>query len=146
MSITNIFDQLTRDEGFRAEPYDDSRGFKTVGIGHNLDANPLPGESYPMTLDRAQKILVWDVNDIYRKLINDLPWVDSLPEVITGVLINMAFNLGAAGLEEFHHMLSYIQSGEYATAALAGKASLWYTQVGDRAKRLMEQLATGEWQ
>jgi hypothetical protein len=43
-------------------------------------------------------------------------------------------------------MLGDIQAGNYEQAAIAGAQSAWYTEVGDRAKRLMEQLRTGEWQ
>jgi lysozyme len=144
--LDNILDQLLRDEGFRANPYNDSRGFRTVGIGHNLDANPLPDESYPMTVERAKEILANDVARIWTKFQTDLPWVRSLPDVYAGVLTNMSFNMGAKGLEAFHHMLADIQVGNYAKAASDGAQSAWYHEVGARAKRLMDQLRTGVWQ
>lgn len=144
--ITNIVDQLLRDEGFCATPYKDTRGFTTVGIGHNLDANPLVNELYPMAIDRAKELLGWDLQRITAKLYFYMPWVPKLPDVYKGVLQNMSFNMGANGLEQFHHMLGSIQIGDYAQAAVEGANSSWYTQVGDRAKRLMEQLRTGVWQ
>lgn len=144
--MDNILDQLLRDEGFRASPYKDTRGFNTVGIGHNLDANPLPGETYPLSVQRAKDILVQDVARIWGRLRADLPWASSLPDPIQGVMKNMAFNIGAKGEEAFHHMLADIQAGNYAQAAIDGTNSAWYGQVGDRAKRLMEQLRTGVWQ
>jgi lysozyme len=143
--IDNILDQLARDEGYRPNPYDDSRGFRTVGIGHNLDANPLPAETYPMSLERAKQVCSDDVARIWGKLQADLPWVKSLPDVIAGVLTNMSFNMGAKGLEAFHHMLADIQAGNYEQAAVAGEQSAWHAEVGDRAKRLMQQLRTQEW-
>lgn len=144
--ITNIIDQLVRDEGFRPAPYKDTRGFSTVGIGHNLDAHPLPSEVYPMTLERAKDLLAWDLQGITTKLYHDLPWVPSLLDVYKGVLQNMAYNIGAAGEEAFHHMLADIQAGNYVKASVDGAQSAWYNEVGDRAKRLMTQLSTGEWQ
>jgi hypothetical protein len=39
-----------------------------------------------------------------------------------------------------------IQAGNYTQAAADGKQSLWYTQVGNRAARLMTQLETQVWQ
>lgn len=146
MPISNIVDQLKRDEGVRFEPYKDDRGFNTVGVGHNLDANPLPNETYPMSIDRVVEVLNEDLNRITNKLIGDLPWIAGLPDVYKGVLQNIAFNMGAKGEEAFHHMLGDIEIGNYTEAAEAGSQSLWYTQVGDRAKRLMEQLRTGQWQ
>lgn len=144
--IGNIYEQLLRDEGFRKEPYADTRGFSTVGIGHNLNANPLSGEVYPMSYDRAMEVLKQDVTRIWLKLLGDLPWVTNLDAVREGVLINMAFNMGAKGEEAFHHMLADIQAGNYEQAALDGAQSAWYNEVGDRAKRLMTQLKTGTWQ
>jgi lysozyme len=143
--VTDILSQLARDEGFRPDPYKDSRGFNTVGIGHNLDANPLPDEQYPMSLDRAKQILADDLSRIWSKLQIALPWVVSLPDVYAGILKNMSFNMGANGLLQFHHMLAYIQAGNYAAAANAMQQSAWFTQVGDRAKRLVQQMQSGQW-
>ena len=144
--VTNIYDQLKRDEGIRFTPYKDTRGFSTVGVGHNLDANPLPNETYPMFPVRAFEILNDDVSRIRGKLVGDLPWVANLPDVYEGILLNMSFNMGAHGTELFHHMLADIQSGNYAQAAVDMKNSAWYTQVGQRAERLALQMTTGVWQ
>jgi len=141
----DIFEQLLRDEGFSPYPYKDTRGHLTCGIGHNLDANPLPGETYPMSLYRAKEILVSDVAITWAELHGALPWIITLPDAIAGVLANMGFDLGVRGLLEFRHMLADVHSGEYAAAATEMQQSLWYNQVGDRAKRLVQQMATGLW-
>lgn len=143
--VNDIISQLLRDEGFRDSPYKDTRGFNTVGIGHNLDANPLPAETYPMTLVRAKEILAADVSNITGKLLEHLPWVDSLPDARKGVLTNMAFNLGVGGLLEFKNTLAKIQVTDYQGAADNMVLSAWYTQVGARAQRLVKQMQTGEW-
>jgi len=143
--VTNIYDQLKRDEGIRFVPYKDTRGFNTVGVGHNLDANPLPNESYPMYPNRAFEILKEDVSRVRTKLIADLPWVASLPDVYEGVLLNMSFNMGTHGTELFHHMLADVQSGNYSQAAADMESSAWYSQVGQRAERLVQQMNTGVW-
>ena len=142
----DILDQLLRDEGFCSTPYIDTRGFHTVGIGHNLDANPLPGENYPLSVQRAKEILADDVARIWGKLQSDLPWVTTLSDVYAGVLTNMSFNLGAKGLEAFHHMLADVQAGNYVQAAAEMQKSAWYVQVGERAQRLVKQMLTGVWQ
>ncbi len=81
MPVTDIISQLTRDEGFRAEPYLDSVGISTVGVGHNLVASPLPDETYPMSLARAQQLLKTDLNVIISHLIANLPWAAQLDDV-----------------------------------------------------------------
>ena len=94
MTITNVIDQLMRDEGFRADVYVDTVGKRTVGYGHNLDAKPLPDLITPITEEQAEQILRNDVDEVTNKLAHLLSWSDSLDEVRFGVLQNMAFNLG----------------------------------------------------
>jgi lysozyme len=144
--ITNIIDQLKRDEGLRLDIYSDSRGFHTIGYGHNLDANPIPNLVTPISEALAAQFLGVDVERISRYLLQRLPWVVSLDEVRHGVLQNMSFNMGVPGLLEFHHDLTDTQAGNYAKAAADMKASAWYTQVGARAERLVVQMETGIWQ
>jgi lysozyme len=143
---TNVIDALKRDEGLRLQPYKDTRGFTTIYYGHNLDATPLPAEVIAAANEAtATTVLLADVMRIQLKLFKDLPWVQRLPLVIQGVLINMAFNMGVAGEETFHHMLADVQAGNYVQAANDMKSSLWYTQVGERAQRLTQQMVTQQW-
>jgi lysozyme len=147
MTPTDIFSQLTRDESVRLHVYPDSRGFDSIGIGHNLDANPLPFDvSNGITMQQALQILHDDGARIWAKLYRDLPWLANLDDARQGVYKNMSFNMGAGGVENFHHSLDDAKAGNYAQAALDMQASAWYTQVGDRAKRLCEQMRTGIWQ
>jgi lysozyme len=145
--INNIIDQLMRDEGLRLKVYPDSRGFNTIGYGHNLDANPLPFDvSDGITEAQAMAILGQDVERISTYLQRQLPWVVSLDDARHGVLQNMSFNMGVPGLLSFHHDLADTQAGNYEKAAADMKASLWYTEVGERAERLVQQMLTGCWQ
>jgi lysozyme len=96
--------------------------------------------------NRAFDILAIDVARIWGKMVSDLPWVTGLADVYAGVLKNMSFNMGAHGVELFHHMLADIQTGNYLKAAADMQASTWYTQVGQRAERLVQQMKTGVWQ
>ena len=143
--INNIIDQLKRDEGFLAHVYLDKFGYRTIGYGHNLDANPMPGLFY-VNEAQATQILGRDVERISMSLQQKLPWVTTLDDARHGVLQNMAFNMGVLGLLDFHHMLSAMVTEDWATAKAEGEDSKWFSQVGDRAVRLMAQLETGEWQ
>jgi len=144
--ITDIFSQLKRDEGLRLCSYRDTRGFLSIGYGHNLDANPLPFDvSNGITIAQCDQILHDDVARISAKLYSDLPWLRGIDIVRQGVFQNMSFNMGVGGVEAFHHDLEDTKAGRYVQAALDMRQSLWYTQVGDRAKRLCTQMATGVW-
>lgn len=143
--ITDIIEQLKRDEGFRSTPYLDSVGKKTIGYGHNLIARPLPGVEGGITIARAEFILLDDVADIESQLVRAVPWLTSLDLARQGVLVNMAFNIGVHGLLGFHNTLAYTQSRQFSLAADNMVSSKWYTQVGARAKRLVKQMRTGAW-
>lgn len=144
--ITNIIDQLKRDEGFRPNIYVDTMGKHTIGYGHNLDANPIPALVTPISEVLAIQFLGVDVERISRQLQLQLPWVVSLDDARHGVLQNMSFNLGVGGLMEFHHDIADTQAGNYDKAAADMQASAWYAEVGDRAVRLVKQMKTGIWQ
>ena len=150
MPITDIYSQLTRDEGIRLVVYTDTRGFSSIGIGHNLDANPLPNYDLSnFTMADAEAVLQDDVARITARLILDIPWLagfKSTQPVRFGVYQNLAFNMGAGGVMEFHHALADAQAGNWVQCAADMRASLWYTQVGARAERLCTQMETGVWQ
>ena len=139
-----IIDQLKRDEGLRLEPYKDSVGVWTIGYGHNLEVGD---KDIPPSIkeEQASLWLLKDVANASYQLDTHLPWTKDLDEARRGVLINMAFNLGIAGLLQFHRTLTMIEAGNYKGAASAMLESKWAQQVGPRAKRLSEQMLTGEW-
>jgi lysozyme len=144
--ITCLRDQLIRDEGVRLLPYRDTRGILTIGVGHNLQAKPLPFDVWKgITFSQATQILDDDISDVTAGLYHNLPWLRTIDPVRQGVFGNMGFNLGVGGILEFHHDLADTQAGNYLQAAADMKASEWYTQVGDRAVRLVQQMATGIW-
>lgn len=143
--ITDIIGQLKRDEGFRPTPYLDSVGKKTIGYGHNLIAHPLPDVEGGITVARAELILLDDIADIESTLARAIPWLTSLDDARQGVLVNMAFNIGVHGVLGFHNTLAYVQSKQYNVAADNMIASKWYTEVGVRAQRLVQQMRTGVW-
>jgi lysozyme len=137
---------ITKHEGSVDEPYDDSRGILTVGIGHNLIANPLPGEVYPMSAARMQEVLADDLQNTIVPLEAALPWITDLDEVRQAVLIDMAFNLGVNGLLEFKHTLAAIQAADWPMASTMLLASQpWVSQVGARATEDAAMLLSGNW-
>jgi lysozyme len=48
----------------------------------------------------------------------------------------MAFNVGPNNLKKFSKFISHINTNKYAMAADEMRNSLWYKQVGNRAKDL----------
>jgi lysozyme len=131
---------LIRDEGLKLKPYQDSVGIWTIGVGHNMQAHPLPEGMLVdgrITEADAKTLLEGDIAEHIAALDAALPWSQSLDEPRYRALINMAFNLGVAGLLGFSNTLALIQRGEYAKAAANLRMSKWAKQVGPRATRII---------
>lgn len=134
----DIIEQLQRDEGLRLHPYTDTVGKTTIGYGRNLDDKGI-------SATEAQTLLTNDVADVEAILTNRLPWFSNLDPIRQAVLVNMTFNMGFNGLEQFTKMLEAAAQGNWDEAATEMLDSKWATQVGDRASRLAQQMKTGEW-
>ena len=149
-----LVEQLMRHEGTRRDakgwhiPYRCSAGALTIGYGHNLDANPLPGMSAASLLseEQARNLLAEDIYKQEKHLCRTLAFTRTLDPVRYAVLVNMCFNLGIGGLLTFRNTLSDISSGEYTAAARRMLRSRWASQVGKRAVELSRQMDSGVWQ
>lgn len=137
--MSNLLEQLKRDEGLHLFPYKDSAGKLTIGYGRNLDDNGI-------SEDEAYILLVNDIDRVRTQLARAVPWYrDMNHPAREAVLENMAFNLGTAGLMRFTRALEAVRAGVYNDAAKHMLHSLWAKQVGQRAERLAEQMRKGEW-
>lgn len=140
--IPRLRAQLLRDEGSRSTVYRDSLGYWTIGAGFLVDARRgggLPDAVRDVWLDYL-------VDEREQALRAALPWFDRLDEVRQGALLNMAYQLGVAGLLGFRATLARIRDGRYADAANEMLRSTWAMQTPDRARRVALQIETGEWQ
>ena len=126
---------LEQQEGFRAKPYRDSRGFLTIGFGTNLDAG--------ITRDQAGALMQIALNANAQAL-SELPWFAGLNPARQGVIENMAYNMGVDGVLGFHDMIAAITESNWTEAALQMLASEWAAQVGDRARVLAQIMLTGK--
>lgn len=134
--------QLRRDEGEVLTAYADSLGFLTIGVGRLIDKKKGGG----ITAEESAYLLANDILAKTSGVIKALPWAEQLDPARFGVLVNMAFQMGIAGLLGFKNTLALIQSGNYVRAAEGMAESLWAKQTPARCARLQKQLVTGEWQ
>ena len=138
MNLTKLEDQLIEHEGLRLDMYRDSVGIRTIGVGRNLEHVGLRTEA------EARYLLRSDIVAIRSELERSVPWVGDLDEVRQRVLLDMAFNLGVAGLRRFEKTLRLVANGHYGRAAQEMLRSRWADQVGQRAKTLSKMMATGK--
>lgn len=134
--------QLKGDEDVRPCVYKDSLGYDTIGVGRLVDSRKPGAGLRPVEIDF---MLQNDIDDRIDQLARKLPWLQNLDDARKGVLLNMSFQLGVDGLLKFAHTLQLVQAGKYAEAADAMLDSTWAKQTPSRAKRLSDQMRTGEW-
>lgn len=134
--------QLRRDEGERLAAYQDHLGFWTIGVGRLIDARKGGG----ITQDESAYLLANDIEKRRDELLRLLPWAAALDDARFGVLLNMAFQMGVAGLMKFQNTLRMVQGGDYDGAATNMMLSIWAAQTPERARRLSAQMRTGVWQ
>ena len=139
-----VFGRLQIDEGIVNEIYKDHLGYATFGVGHLiLESDPEYGqpigtdispERVADAFDHDLDIAISECETLY-----GAAWF-YLPEEVQEILVNMLFNMGRPRLTKFKKMNSAIEAGDWKTAAVEGRDSRWYNQVGARAERLMGRL------
>lgn len=140
---TELTKQLKIDEGVKPCVYNDHLGFATIGVGRLVDYRKPGAGLRPVEIDF---LLQNDIDDRIEALTRALPWFQDLDDARKGVLLNMAFQLGTTGLLGFKNTLELIRQGQYEKAAQNMLDSKWATQTPERAKRMAEQMKTGQWQ
>ena len=134
--------QIMRDEGLVLHEYKDTLGFSTIGYGRLIDKRKGGG----ITKDEAEYLLFNDINKVIEELKHAIPWHTGLSLPRCAVLINMAFQLGTAGLLGFRRTLKLVEDGLYDEAAIEMLDSKWAKQTPARARRLSKQMETDQWQ
>ncbi|MBQ4851363.1 glycoside hydrolase family protein [Pseudoalteromonas sp. MMG012] len=130
--------QLKQHEGCVTTVYLCSQNKQTIGYGRNL-------EDRGITEDEALYLLRNDITAFTEQVKSNIDTSKCNP-ARKAVLINMAFNLGIAGLLNFKKTIAAVEAGKWETAAVEMLNSRWASQVGARADELAEQMASGEWQ
>ena len=128
-----LAEHLEEEEGKRHEPYTDTLGNITIGIGRALEKNPLDDEE-------VYFLLLKDIKRAEKVLDRMLPeWREfSLSRQIA--LASMAFQLGGHGLSRFMKMLRAIRDNDWNKAADEALESRWAKQTPKRAVRIAEML------
>ena len=132
--MEGLKEQLIRHEGLRLTVYDCPAGYKTIGVGRNI-------EQKGITEDEALYLLGNDIEYFTEQLEENLIGFQELSENKKAVLVNMAFNLGVNGLLKFKNMLAAITEERWEDASAEMLNSRWADQVGNRAIELAEAMA-----
>lgn len=132
--------EIEAEEGFRSHVYDDSEGWKTIGIGRLVDEKKGGG----ITKEEAYFLLDNDIDRVEKQLDQYIAWWRTLSDTRQRALLNCSYQLGVGGLLKFSIALGYLQNSKYNLAADEFLNSRWAKQTPARAKRIADMIRYGE--
>lgn len=148
-----IMRRLEFHEGVRLMPYRCTSGKLTIGIGRNLDDNPLTPEEkravgdwkHGITENAAYMLLRNDIKRCINELKNAFDFYAALDVERQYALLDMDFQLGLSGLKKFKNMLKWMKMKQWKPAAEECLRSTYATQTPNRAKRIARVIREGLW-
>src|SRR6185295_15975835 len=133
--MTDIQQMIMQQEGTgpykdgRFIPYQDTVGKQTICYGHNIEDKGIP-------LDVGLMLLNIDIADAIEDVRHNFSCYDQLSRPRQMVLVNMAFNLGRAGLAKFVRFIGAVHLGNWEEAAAQIENSRAAIQAPARYKSL----------
>jgi lysozyme len=125
--------EIADDEGFRENVYRCSAGKLTIGYGYNISAG--------MPQDEALVLMRFRLTKIDYELSRRFRWYNDAAEEQKRALINMAYQMGVPGLNQFSKMLSAAAAGDWELAADMALDSKWAQEDSPaRAERVAAML------
>ena len=153
-----MVERIAEHEGLVLEPYKDSLGISTIGIGRNLEGRGIDDYelmhmnktldeiiSDGLTKEEAYYLCNNDLDIVEQELVKQKPLVMDLNEARQMCLVDMGFTLGIPRLMEFKRMWEAIEREDLEWAASEMLNSRWANQVGGRADRLAKVMEDGDW-
>ena len=146
MNREAVYEQLKIDEGVVYEVYLDHLGYPTFGVGHLIiegDAEHGSAVGTTITEERVKECFEKDLDIAVSEceaLFGD-NWND-YPGELQEVLVNMMFNMGRGRLGGFKKFIAAINESDWNKASIEMMDSRWATQVGNRAIRLRDRVAS----
>ena len=154
IDINEMIQRFVLHEGCELMPYRCPAGYLTIGVGRNLETNPLTVEEqkvcgdwrHGITKNAAFYLLRNDIERAKRDCNKAIPFFNTLDKERKYALLDMCFNLGIKGLLKFKRMLSEMGVGNWDKASDECLNSNYAKQTGQRARRIAKTIKTGRFE
>lgn len=137
-----LIERTQRHEGFTAIPKPDAKGKYVIGYGHDIDQEEVIQYIDGITEIYGLQLLISDLDLASEEVANTFSWTRGMDPLRLEVLEEMCFQLGLAGLLEFHRALQACEQKDYTTAADEMLNSVWHRQTPTRCEELAEIMRT----
>ena len=143
MDKDRLREEIAEDEGCKYEIYLDHLSLPTCGIGHLvLESDEEYGKPVGTVVEqeRVRQLFALDIAVTVDECKVLYPDFDELPEECQHIIANMMFNMGRPRLSAFKGMKAGVDARNWDKAADEMVDSRWYTQVPNRARRLVDRM------
>ena len=127
----SLLENIKESEGFRNRVYKCTEGYDTIGYGFAVKDLVMDKDIADMSLERK-------VAELRLRVEQKFPFIDSMPESVQDVMIEMCFQLGVSGFSKFKKTIQYLMTKQFEEAAVEMLDSKWYKQTPNRAKKLSD--------
>jgi lysozyme len=154
LSNDEIIQRLVFHEGCVLKVYICPAGYPTIGVGRNLETNPLTNEElkvcgdymHGITKNAAFYLLRNDIERVVKDCKKKISFWEQLDDERKYALLDMCFQLGLGGLLKFKNMLKAMGVGNFKEAAAQCLDSQYAKQTPSRAKRIAKTIECGRFE
>ena len=141
MEMSRLLESVKKHEGYRNKVYLDTRGKRTVGVGH-LCVEDFWEDDKEYEESFLMEILEKDLQEAIRgarSLMEEHGCAD-IDEQAEEILIEMVFQLGMTGVSKFRNMWKALAEKKYICASFEMLDSRWAKQTPNRAKAMAKTM------
>jgi GH24 family phage-related lysozyme (muramidase) len=141
-------------EGLRLRAYKDTRGFKTIGYGHNMDRalskrifltlgyhyRDVYNGKKALIKQQADKLFNIDMGIVRKEIGSVFNTYDKHSPYVQNIMRDLLYNLGKPKLLKFKKTIAAFNRFDYQEAANELYDSQWYKQTGFRGRTIVRAL------
>ena len=156
MIIERLIEHLEKEEGYRAEPYEDTQGLRHIGTGFNLEIEwdqeildylGVSDEDDITYINRQQNSFILNhhiekVEPVVKKIYPDHE--DLLSHLRAEIIIALVFQLGAGGYKKFRKHIQAVKDRNWKEAAAQLLDSRAAKQAPNRFDRISKAFETDD--
>lgn len=142
---------ITNHEGRKSKPYKCPAGHKTIGVGWNIEANPLPDDiaahlekNGSITGDMIDRLLDISIRHAVADCKVLFPTWGAIHQTRQMALTDFVFQLGFSRARRFVKSIAAINTGRWDDAADEMLDSAWARQTPNRAITITDMIRYGE--
>jgi len=145
-----LYEFIEEHEGRRKKPYRCPAGKLTIGVGHNIDANPLPidikrhlAQYGSIDNEMIDRLLNTDIRHAVADCQVIFPAYNTMSDNRRMALVDFVFQLGFTGARRFTRSVNAINAEKWDDAARYMGESLWARQTPARAADVIKLIKEG---